>query len=414
MAEKTEAKGVNMQYREDQKSGNNLSVLGLGCMRLPRNSKGQDDLGKAERLICDAVEKGINYFDTAYLYGNSESVLGAALEKCGKREQVHIATKMPHIKCTKPEDFDRFFNEQLERLRTSYIDYYLIHNLSNKDSFERLLKMGLEQWLVSQKEAGRIHQVGFSFHGSQLFFMDLLDSFDWDFCQIQYNYMDENYQAGRKGLKRAHEKGLPVIVMEPLLGGKLATGLPKKAKKLFDEADTNRSPAAWGLEWLWDQPEVTVVLSGMGNAQQLEENAKTAEGARVGMLSQEDKATIARVIDVFRSAYKIDCTGCNYCMPCPEGINIPSFFAAYNARYVAGYVAGISLYATSTVTNAPGKKTGPDSCVECGACEKLCPQHIPIPTELKAVRKVLQPFWLDAALWMYWRMKGEIPRTVEE
>ncbi|MCL2806753.1 MAG: aldo/keto reductase [Coriobacteriia bacterium] len=400
-----------MQYRIDPKSNNKLSVLGLGCMRLPRNSQGQDGWGKAERIINDAIEKGINYFDTAYLYGKSEEVLGQALEKSGKREQVFIATKLPHNKCISAEDFDHYFNQQLARLKTNYIDYYLIHNLSSPASFDRLLSIGIGSWINAQKAAGKIRQIGFSFHGTQPEFPELLEAFDWDFCQIQYNYMDENYQAGRVGLIKAHEKGMAVIIMEPLFGGKLATGLPKQAQRLFKEADSSRSPAAWALEWLWDQPEVTVVLSGMNTHEQLEENSKTAFKTSKGMLSEEDHATIAAAVDVFRSAYKVNCSGCNYCMPCPQGINIPSCFAAYNARYVTGYISAMTLFVTSAVTSAPGKKNVPSACVECGACEKLCPQNIPIIAELKAAKRVLEPFFLDAALWFYWKLAGEASRT---
>jgi len=396
-----------MQYRKDGRSQNSLSILGLGCMRLPRNTKGQDDLGKAEKLIVEAIDKGVNYFDTAYLYGKSEEILGSALEKSGKRSQVYVATKLPHILCKAQADFDRYFNEQLGRLKTDYIDYYLIHNLSSMDSFERLRSWGLEEWLAGKKAEGKIKQVGFSFHGTQQCFLEMLNSYDWDFCQIQYNYMDENYQAGRKGLQRAHELGLPVVIMEPLFGGKLATGLPKQAEKLLKEAGGTRTPAAWALNWLWDQPEVTVVLSGMGTSEQLQENVKTAAEASVGMLSAGEQATITSVIDVFRSSYKVDCSGCNYCMPCPQGINIPGCFAAYNTRYVTGYISGITLYVTSAITSSPGKKAGPDSCVECGACEKLCPQHIPIINELKQAKRVLQPFYINAALWVFMKMRGE-------
>ena len=226
--------------------------------------------------------------------------------------------------------------------------------------------------------------------------------------------MDENYQAGRKGLERAYEKGLTIIIMEPLFGGKLATGLPKQAERIFKEADSNRTPAAWGLEWLWDQPEVTVVLSGMSTLEQLNENFKTASKAREGMLSPDEQATIASVIDVFKASYKVDCTGCNYCMPCPQGINIPGCFAAYNARYVAGYISGLTLFVTSAMSSSPGKSIGPGSCIECGACEKLCPQHIPIMNELKTVKKVMQPFYLNAALAIYFSFTREKPKAAEE
>jgi len=388
-----------MQYRKDLKSENKLSILGFGCMRFPRGISMKPDLEKAEKLICAAVEQGVNYFDTAYSYGGSEVALGEALHKNNLRDKVFIATKLPYQTCKSSEDFDRIFKEHLERLKTDHIDYYLIHNLSTQDAWERLLPLGIEQWIVDKKAEGAIGQIGFSFHGSQQDFIDLLDVYDWDFCQIQYNYMDENYQAGRAGMLKAYERNLTVIVMEPLLGGKLATGLPNAATQLLTKADNSRSAAAWALQWLWNQPEVTVVLSGMNSLEQLEDNVKTAADAEVGMLSKEESATLAKVVDVFRSAYKVDCTACNYCMPCPQKIDIPSCFAAYNARYVTGLVAGISMYATILV----GKNIGASACVKCGACEKLCPQHIPIMQEMEAVKKTLEPLWIRLALKAYFK-----------
>ena len=402
-----------MQYRKDLRSNNELSILGFGCMRLPINTKAGADLGKAEQLICDAIERGINYFDTAYIYGNSEKILGAALQKSGKREEIFIATKLPHNICRSEADFDRYFNEQLKRLQTDYIDYYLLHNVSTLEAFERLLSIGLAEWVAKQKAAGKIGQIGFSFHGAQNEFLELLDAYEWDFCQIQYNYMDENFQAGKAGLQKAHAQGLSVIIMEPLLGGKLAAGLPRKAEQLLKQADSAKTPVAWALQWLWNQPEVTVVLSGMGASRQLDENVELANNAKVGMLSPAELTTIASVIDVFKSAYKVDCTGCNYCMPCPQGINIPGCFAAYNARFVTGYISAITLFLTSINTSSKGMKAGPAGCVECGACEKQCPQHIPIMTELKAVKKTLQPFFLDAGFRLYKKISGQGPKEPE-
>jgi predicted aldo/keto reductase-like oxidoreductase len=253
-------------------------------MRFPR-SGATVNRAETERLILTAIEQGINYFDTAYVYGNSEEILGDILARNGVRDRVFLATKLPFMKCKRYEDFDRIFDEQLARLKTDHIDYYLIHNLSDPELWRNLMEMGVERWIGEKKAVGQIENIGYSFHGAEDGFLEILDAYDWDFCQIQYNYMNENYQAGRVGLRRAHEKGLAVIVMEPLLGGKLANGLPKKAEELFAQAPGGHSPATWALRWLWDQPEVTVVLSGMSSAAQLEENLRVAEGARVGMFT---------------------------------------------------------------------------------------------------------------------------------
>ncbi|MCL2125197.1 MAG: aldo/keto reductase [Oscillospiraceae bacterium] len=383
-----------MQHITDPKSGNELSVLGLGCMRFPR------DREQTEKLVVEAVAGGINYFDTAYIYGNSEVKLGAALKKHNLRSAIYLATKLPHQKCKTKEDFERIFNEQLQRLETDYIDYYLIHNLTDVASWNRLREIGIESWIGEKKSSGQVRQIGFSFHGSQSSFMELLDIYDWDFCQIQYNYMDENYQAGRAGLKRAHEKGLPVIIMEPLLGGKLATGLPAKALKILRDADANRSPASWALRWLWDQPEVSVVLSGMNSLEQLSDNLITASEARPGMLAPEESAVFAPVVETLRESYKVPCTGCNYCMPCPHGVNIPGCFSSYNARYALGFVAGFTQYVTSANVNDKDKKSIASKCVKCGACEKLCPQHIKIIDSLAAVKRKMEPWWFSPILWL--------------
>ena len=381
-----------MQYVTDPKSGNELSVLGFGCMRFPR------DKAKTEQLIITAVDAGVNYFDTAYVYSGSEPTLGEILHKNNLRDKIYLATKLPHQKCRSYDDFGRLFDEQLDRLKTDRIDYYLIHNLSDIAAWTRLCDIGIEQWIASMKADGRIGQIGFSFHGAQNGFLSLIDIYDWDFCQIQYNYMDENYQAGRAGLRKAHEKGVPVIIMEPLLGGKLATGLPQKAQRLLREADPDRSAASWALRWLWDQPEVSVVLSGMNSGEQLQDNLKTAEEAKHGMLSEEESAVFVPVIAALREAYKVPCTGCNYCMPCPNGVNIPGCFAAYNASYAMGFVAGITQYLTSTGANHPEKQNRAKNCVSCGACEEKCPQHIEISKSLGAVKKRMEPFWFDPLL----------------
>ena len=383
-----------MQYVTDPKTGNELSVLGFGCMRFPL------DRAKTEKLIVAAVDAGVNYFDTAYIYGNSEATLGGILHKNGLRDKIYLATKLPHQKCRSYDDFDRIFQKQLELLKTDYIDYYLIHNLSDIPSWLRVCDVGLEKWIAEKKSDGQIRQIGFSFHGAQNGFMSLIDAYDWDFCQIQYNYLDENYQAGRAGLRKAHEKGMPVIIMEPLLGGKLATGLPPKAARLFREADTGRSAASWALRWLWDQPEVTVVLSGMNSMEQLDDNLKSAENAKHGMLSEDETKVFVPVIAALREAYKIPCTGCNYCMPCLNGVNIPGCFAAYNTSYAMGLIPGLAQYVTSTGVNHPEKQYRAGNCVDCGACEENCPQHIGIAKSLKTVKKRMEPFGFKAALWL--------------
>jgi len=387
-----------MQYRDDEKSGNTLSILGFGCMRFPRGLNMKIDMGKTEKLVLSAIERGVNYFDTAYVYGSSEPVLGEVLLKNGIRDKINIATKLPHQQCKSYEDFGRIFSEQLRRLHTDHIDYYLIHNLSSKEGWDILARLGIEKWISSMKESGQIRRIGFSFHGAQNEFMSLLDAFPWEFCQIQYNYMNETYQAGREGLHRAHDKGLPVIVMEPLLGGKLATGLPKKAVKVFSEASSGLTPAGWAMRWLWDQPEVTVALSGMNAEDQLDDNIRTAETATPNMLTEAEVAAFSQVVSIFKESYKIPCTGCNYCMPCPHKVNIPGCFASYNASYATGIVSGLMLYATSTGSIHPGENFSGRSCVKCGQCEKKCPQHIPIMKSLEAVTKRLEPFWFKPAL----------------
>ncbi|MDR1088453.1 MAG: aldo/keto reductase [Coriobacteriales bacterium] len=392
-----------MHYRDDPQSGTALSALGFGCMRFPRGIS--IDYAKSEGLVLDAIKQGVNYFDTAYVYTGSEDTLGRILHENKVREQVFIATKLPHSRCKRPEDFDRFFNEQLKRLKTSYLDYYLIHNVSDVAAWDAVAAIGLEEWLARKKATGEIRHVGFSFHGSQAAFLELLELYPWELCQIQYNYMNENYQAGRAGLLRAHEKGLPVVIMEPLLGGKLANGLPPKAVKLFYEANPGITPAAWALRWLWSQPEVTLVLSGMNAPEQLTDNIKTAEATDLGSLTEEELAVFDKVRAVFEESYKVPCTGCNYCMPCPKNVNIPGCFAAYNASYANDFVTGMTQYLTSTdALHSQGMRVS--NCVQCGACESKCPQHIRIPTELTEVRKRLEPFWFGAGLKLIGRVMG--------
>lgn len=387
-----------MHYRTDAVTGNKLSVLGFGLMRLPNSLPGRIDLATTQKLFERAVEAGVNYFDTAYVYAGSESAFGQILAATGLREKIYIATKLPHGKCNNIEDVEQIFTEQLQRLQTNRIDYYLIHNLSNMKLWRRLEEMGIKEWVAEKKSSGAIGSIGFSFHGSQPDFFEVLDAYDWEFAQIQYNYMNEGYQAGRAGLKAIGAKSIPAIIMEPLLGGRLATGLPKEAAQLFKATHPDKSFASWGFEWLYDQPEVTVVLSGMGALNQLEDNLSTAEHAEVGMLSESDHTLIAHVQESMTSAYKVACTGCNYCMPCPSKVNIPGVFSAYNASYTLGFVTGITQYLTSTAANHSGRYMGVKNCTECGVCEEKCPQHIPIRACIKAAEKRMEPFWFNPLL----------------
>ncbi|MDR1209799.1 MAG: aldo/keto reductase [Clostridiales bacterium] len=382
----------------DQQSGNRLSALGFGCMRFPRGLNVKIDMDKTEKLILSAIERGVNYFDTAYLYPGSEEAVGAALSKNGARGKIFLATKLPHHRCKNRDDFERYFLEQLARLRTDYIDYYLIHNISDAEVWGALADMGIGDWIAEKKASGQIRRIGFSFHGSADGFLETLAAYPWDFCQIQYNYMDENYQAGRSGLKAAAKMGLPVIIMEPLLGGKLANGLPKKAVAAFRNENAERSPAAWALRWLWNQPEVTVVLSGMSSMDQLDDNIRAAESAEPNTLTEREASAYATAVGEIAKAYKIPCTGCNYCMPCPKGVNIPGCFAAYNASYAAGFVTGLQLYITSTGRNRSDRDHGGGNCVKCLKCERNCPQRIAISKRLEDVGRRMEPFWFDTAM----------------
>ena len=381
-----------MQYRIDPKTGNKLSVLGFGCMRFPSSQE------KTEQLIISAIQSGVNYFDTAYIYRDSEKRLGEILVKHGVRNDIYIATKMPVIYMRKSEDLDRFFDAQLTRLQTGHIDYYLMHMLTDLNSWNQLQNWGVEEWIEKKKQSGKIRQIGFSFHGSQQEFLKILNAYNWDFCQIQYNYADEHNQAGVTGLKHAAEKGIPVVIMEPLLGGKLVSGLPKRALEVFNKSDSSITPAAWALKWLYNQPEVTVVLSGMNEQSQLDDNLKTAETAQAFMLDEKQIAVFGEVKSAFQATQKVSCTGCNYCMPCPHGVNIPSCFNAYNLSYSMDYMTAFKQYVMSNGGVATDQSGMASQCIECGKCEAHCPQNIEIRKKLTAVEKRFEPFWSKAGI----------------
>ena len=373
-----------MQYRKDR-YGNPISILGYGCMRFTQTA-GKIDIAKTEKEILEAFHGGVNYFDTAYIYPGSEAALGEILARNGIREQVNIATKLPHYLLKKPEDLDRCFSEELRRLKTDHVDYYLMHMLTDTKTWQRLEGLGIVQWLAEKKASGQIRQVGFSYHGNSDMFCKLLDIYDWDFCQIQYNYLDENSQAGATGLHRAAEKGLPVIIMEPLRGGRLTNTLPASAKKII--AHTSLTPAQFAFRWLWDQKEVTCVLSGMNSLDMVKENLATAQVTDPGSLTPEDRTIYTKVVAAINENMKVGCTGCRYCMPCPKGVDIPGTFAAYNRMASDGYWKALTEY--FMITGVRKDYTGPGNCIGCGKCEQHCPQHLPICQELKNARKALE------------------------
>lgn len=363
-----------MEYRLDRQ-GNKISVLGYGCMRF--STKGAAiDIKKTEGEILRAVEGGINYFDTAYIYPGSEAALGEILEKNNLRDKVYIATKLPHYLLKKSEDMDRLFNEELRRLRTDHVDYYLMHMLNDLGAWERIQNLGILDWLEEKKKSGQIRQVGFSYHGNTDMFLKLLDAYDWDFTQIQYNYLDETSQAGVKGLERAAEKNVPVVIMEPLRGGRLANKLPEAAVKILNQARPEWSPAEWSFRWLWNQEAVTCVLSGMNSLEMIDENIKSASSSKAGAFTQEDFDTIKKVVKVINSLTKVSCTGCRYCMPCPKGVDIPGIFAAYNRSFSDNYFQGLKDY--FMCTSIRSTSTGASNCIKCGKCELHCPQSIEI------------------------------------
>ena len=375
-----------MNYRLD-KYGNEISVLGFGCMRF-QQAKGRIDLEEAERDIMEAYRGGVNYFDTAYIYPGSEAAIGEIFERNGIRENINIATKLPHYLIKSVEGMEKLFQEELRRLRTDYVDYYLMHMLTDVGTWNRLKALGIEAWLEKKKLSGQIRQVGFSYHGNADMFCRLVDAYDWDFCQIQYNYMDEHSQAGRRGLHYAYSKGLPVIIMEPLRGGKLVNRLPAEAVKIFADHPKNYTPAQWAFRWLWNQKEVTCVLSGMNTVEMVQDNVHTASTARVGDLGEREEAMLREVVAAINSKMKVGCTGCGYCMPCPKGVDIPGTFAAYNRKYSEGTVSALREYFMCTA--ARRTSSAASNCIGCGKCEKHCPQHLPIRQKLGEARKELE------------------------
>jgi len=392
---------ARVPQRKNDKNGDELGILGYGCMRF-RRKHGTIDLKTAERQLMSAIDAGVNYLDTAYLYTGSEKALGEILSQSDdgktRRSRVKIATKLPHMMVKSKSDISRIFNASLKRLQTDHIEYYLIHNIMKMSDWERMKELGIQDFIDENKANGTIKNIGFSAHSSLFDFKSVIDDYDWDFCQIQYNYVDENFQAGVQGLKYAAKKGIPVVVMEPLRGGMLINKLPPAAGKIIDEyrdsSGKKRSPAEWALRWLWNQPEVSLVLSGMNEDEQITENINVASESTPGCMSDDDLAMIESVKNVLKKEIQIDCTGCAYCMPCPYGVDIPQCFSLYNAKKI--FKGGISADFRYLFNTAGGKKLKPgwaSACKKCGACEKKCPQKLPIVDDLDIVAHSMEHWW---------------------
>lgn len=391
-----------MKYRTDR-YGNQISQLGYGCMRFTR--KGSSiDYAKAEKEVMYAVKKGVNYFDTAYIYPGSEECIGRIFAENHIRDQVYIATKLPQYMMRSRKAIDKTFAEELKRLRTDYIDYYLMHMFTDYVEWENLKKLGIEDWIKEHKADGSIHNIGFSYHGNTENFLKILDAYDWDFCQIQYNYLDEHSQAGREGLKRAAEKGVPVIIMEPLRGGKLVN-LPSRAMTLLEESGKGWSAAELGLRWLWDQPEVTCVLSGMNSPKMIVENIRIASKAEPGQFTEDDFALVDQVKRIIREREKVPCTGCRYCMPCPKGVDIPTNFYYYNLMYLEEK-KGRARFEFARNMGLQKEPAFASQCIGCGKCEQHCPQHISIREKLKEADRELRPLPVKAALSVVRKVTG--------
>lgn len=376
-----------MLYRKDR-NGNDISQLGYGCMRFSRKA-GSIDYEKAEAEVMKAVSEGVNYLDTAYIYPGSEECVGKIVANNNIRDKVNIATKLPQYIIKSIEQADKIFNEELKRLQTDYIDYYLMHMFTDISEWENLKRLGIEDWIAKHKADGSIKNIGFSYHGDTDMFLKILDAYDWDFCQIQYNYLDEYSQAGRKGLEAAQAKGIPVVIMEPLRGGKLVNQLPKEALEVIKKSKRGYTAAEWALRWLWNQPGVTCILSGMNSMEQVEENLRLASDAKANSFTAEDEAAIDEIRKAIKLHEKVGCTGCRYCMPCPMGVDIPSVFYYYNLMGIQKKSATRFEFA-----QVMGMRENPgfaSLCVQCGKCEKHCPQHIAIREKLKEADSKLRP-----------------------
>jgi hypothetical protein len=379
-----------MLYRQAGKTGELVSILGFGCMRLPiREGKPHlIDEEKAEAMVSYAVRHGVNYFDTAYIYhsevpfhaGMSELFLGWALKQ--QREKVYVATKLPSWFIQSRADMDRYLDEQLARLQRHHIDFYLVHGLAG-ELWNKLSQLGVREFLDAAKADGRIRHAGFSFHDEAPLFKPIVDAYDWGFCQVQYNFMDEDFQAGRAGLQYAASKGLGVVIMEPLRGGGLAARIPEEVQAVWAKAQVRRTAAEWALRFVWDRPEVSVVLSGMSEMGQLEEDIRIAEAGSADSLTSAELALIQEAKAIYQARTRVKCTSCGYCMPCPTGVNIPANFLQLNNLAIYRDRGAAEFFYHHILK----KEQRASHCEECGQCLERCPQHIAIPAMLKEVAR---------------------------
>lgn len=363
-----------MQYRIFPKTGEKVSLLGTGTMRLPLTAEGQVDRTAAISMIRSSIDQGVNYVDTAYMYhdGESEKIVGEAL-KDGYREKVFLADKMPVWLAKDEEKMKALFQEQFERLDVDIIDMYLVHNIT-APVWKRAQKFHLLEFLEEKRQEGKIRHIGFSFHDELTLFKEVVDAWDWDFCQIQLNYMDKEFQAGEEGLRYAAAKGLPVIIMEPLKGGKLTDALPRTVKALWQQADIQRTPAEWAFRWVADHPEVMTILSGMSSQEQLDENLRILSQAEANSLTPKERDIIDQVSAEYNKLIQYSCTACKYCMPCPQKIDIPTVIQFYNEWFL--YEGNPKIKADYPVWVPKGHQAG--DCISCKACEDHCPQHLPV------------------------------------
>jgi predicted aldo/keto reductase-like oxidoreductase len=377
-----------MKYRKFGKLEFKPSALGFGAMRLPiiGGDTSKIDEPEAIKMIRYAIDNGVNYVDTAYPYhkGQSEVLVGKAL-KDGYRDRVMLATKMPCWLVKTADDFDKYFNEQLEKLQTDHIDFYLLHSLG-KSTWPRIPELGVFKWVEKKIKEGKIGHIGFSFHDDLPLFKQIIDAYSWDFCQIQYNYVDSEFQAGSEGLRYAAKKGVAVIIMEPIAGGRLAVNPPEGITKIWGESRHNWKPAEWALQWLWNQPEVGLVLSGMSNMEQVEENVESARRSGVGTLSESDVKLVNTVAKKYREMGFIGCTGCRYCMPCSSGVAIPEIFSLLNEYYMKNRDQEVKTKFKKNLKVEQWAK----NCAACGNCEEVCPQHLPIRHLLRDAVEVFE------------------------
>ena len=379
-----------MQYRTVPKTQDTLSVLGYGTMRLPSRGGLIREKETREQLLY-AIDEGVNYIDTGFPYfaGAAEPMIGKIISQAGCRDSVYFATKLPPWSVVKAYDMENILNEQLRRMKTDRFDYYLLHGIGDRDEWERMLRLGLLSFLDRIQRDGRVRRVGFSYHGDKTLFKEIVDAYDWVMCQIQYNYLDTDNQAGEEGLIYAHRKNLAVMVMEPLRGGNLTKCVPPEVQAIWDTAPIRRTPAEWALRWLYDQPEVTLVLSGMNRMDHIRENIRIADEGTARSLTDAERGLVRQARKTYQSIFQIGCTGCRYCMPCPAGVDIPICFELYNNLTAFGLRSAKFDYATR-VGGILGHHGIASKCIGCGACEKACPQHLPIRQALKTVAKEME------------------------